>query len=345
MSKIRILVLLSVLVAAAGFWSYQAGIISEPDFGVKDRGDWNNVDSSEIEIESTVWINNQNPASLNLREPKLDYSLIMNDVKLAHGTKKGLNIEEGNRTIKFHTSLIQDNLRIWWVKHMRNDEVSSLKVPVQLHLNIGPFPFALKGSTYEDKVETDIEGSLDSSVSQMKGVYEGPKLLPGDSSLARQSRPEIEIVDAEAAFGKIELNQTQILSEIKVKNRNQYPIPAPKFTGNLEMNEVRLAEWDAKSHDKSKNGNEIFIGPGETEDISFRIDIDNSKIDNWLISHIRKEEYSKAEMEIQLKLEAEGVSFTVPKDEGIKCRFNLQTAILEDDQKPSSKFEGCGNPF
>lgn len=345
MNKIRDLVLVSALVLAIGFLSYQAGIIGEPGIGVEDRGEWDSVDSSEIKVESSVWVDNQNPVSVNLRNIRLDYSLLMNDVRLAHGTKDGLNIRQGNQTIDFHTSIIQGNIQEWWVKHVRNEELSRFKMPLHLSSDIGPSKFTLNGLTYTDKVETNIEGSIDSSVSQMKGIYKGPKLLPGNSSLARQSRPEIEIVNAEANFGKINMNKTQILFQIDLRNRNQYPIPAPQLTGDLKMNDVEIAEWDANSYDKSNAVDDILFEPGETENLSFKTDIDNKKIEDWLTSHIRREEYSEAEVEIKFKFESETASFTVPQNEGITCSFDLQTAILEDDQKTMSKFNSCQNPL
>jgi LEA14-like dessication related protein len=345
MSKFRTLFLLVSVTLATGFISYQTGIISKPGFGVADRGDWDQVNQDEIVIESSFWINNQNPATLDLRNPEVEYSLLMNDIELAEGTKKGLEIDKGNQTVEFHTSLNQKNIQNWWVKHMKNSETSHLEVPVQLSFDIAGFPVKLNGPRYTDSVETDIEGSIDSSVSQIQGTYQGPKLLPGDSTLAEESRPEIEIVDAEAGFGDINMNRTQLVFDMDVKNSNPYPIPAPEFTGNLEMNSIRLAEWNTNTYDTTEGSEEIIIQSGEVEDISFRADIDNSKIDEWLTSHIRREENTQAEIEIKLRFEAEGISFTVPKGEGITCGFKIQTAILEDNQKPSSEFTGCNNPL
>ena len=322
-----------------GFVGLQSGIVEKPGFGVADIGDWDNTDNSEIEIESQVWVDNQNPVGLKLEQTRLEYGLEMNKVKLAEGTKEGFNIKEGNQTVKFHTSLIQDNLQEWWVSHMKNDEKSDVEIPVKVGLT-GPIPFTIGETTYTDTVETDIEASINSSASQIKGVYEGPKLLEGDSLFSEMSRPQIEVVDAGAGFGEINNSHTPLIFNLDIKNMNIYPIPEPKFEGSLDLNNVRVAEWDASSRNSGKT-----IDPGETEEVSFQIDIDNSKIDDWLVTHVRNQEYSTAELHLRLQFETDYGSITAPGEESLKCSFGLETAILEDNQKTGSELEGCEMPF
>lgn len=337
--KISRIISLILTFSVIGFVGFQTGMLDKPGFGVADIGDWETADNAEIEIESEVWVNNQNPIGLSLEQTRLEYGLKMNEVKLAEGTKEGFSVQKGNQTVEFHTSLLQNNLQEWWVRHMRNDERSNLVVPMKVALT-GPIPLTIGETTYTDTVETDIESSLNNSASQIEGVYEGPQLLEGDSFLSELSRPEVEVTDATANFGEITMSQTQLIFKIDIKNRNIYPIPAPKFEGNLDLNNIRLAEWEANSATRTET-----IDPGKTKEVSFQADIDNSRIDEWLVTHIRNQEYSEAKLELRLRFETDGGSITVPTDESLTCNFGLETAILVDRQESASEFEGCETPF
>jgi LEA14-like dessication related protein len=345
MNKLRDLIIVMVLLTGTGFAAYNAGIINKPSFGVQDRGDWKNVTDSSIQIQTTAWINNENPAGIKLSQSEISYNLKMNGVKLAHGNKKGINIEKGNQTVSITTSLLQKNIQSWWVTHMKNNEKSNLVVPIDLYLKLGPIPLNLNEIKYTDTIQTDIESILDSSAAQINGKYTGPSLALESNGFSEQSRPEIRITDTEARFGKVNQKRTELVFETSIENLNEYPIPVPEFKGDIRMNDVTVSDWRANNYRASDVGDEAVISPGETEDIKFKADLDNTKIDDWLTTHVRKDEQSNGQVEIKLVFNVGDTEFTIPQGEGLKCSFSFQTGILEDNQQTSPDFGGCRSPY
>lgn len=328
----RIVLSLLVLGAAGGAAAYQQGVLAKPEYGVIDRGDWRTVTEKSISIESRAWVYNDNPISLNLSSMKARYYLSMNGVKLAEGSKSGLEIEKGNQTVTLTTELIQNRLPKWWVRHVRRGERSTAVISASLQNSVLGVPFKVDGLKYSTDIETNIESTMNQTVQETRGRYSGP-------SIAGITRPEIEVLDGSAEFSGVDRGSTELEVNLVVHNPNNYPIPAPGLDGELELNGVEIADYRQQPDQMG----DARIDPGESQELKFTVDLDNDRMARWLETHVRADEKSSGSFTTRLLFEVSGISFTVPRD-GLKCSFKVQTAILEDGQKPGSSFEGCETP-
>lgn len=325
---------LVVAVAGIGGAAYATGVIQKPSAGLVDRGDW--VLDDEIKVESSAYVHNPNPLTLNVSSLEARYRLKMNGIRLAKGKKSGLYIPENeNRTLKFRTRLKTENIPKWWVSHLRNEEESALEVPIKASLKIGPLPLSFSGYSYTDTISTDVEGILSESLSKLEGTYS--RQLGPDVGLEANNF-KIEIVDAGARFGKINARYTELVIPLEIKNVNNYAIPTPQLTGNLKMNGVKIAEFTANNVETSSDTN---IPAGETREVTIRAKMSNQNIDEWFESHVRKREKTDAELNIFLGFDIGGTSIQIPSDNGMTCRFSFATKILADKKADAEGFKGC----
>jgi LEA14-like dessication related protein len=329
----KILAVLGILVLAG------AGIalaVEKPGYGLEDRGDWADTTDDSINISSQGYVHNPNSFGLNISSLNIAYRLKMNGVELAKGGKEGLNIAaEDNNTLEVQTELDPEKVPEWWVSHMNNNEVSKLEVPLTADLTVLGKPISVDGITYTDSIETDLESKMDNAVSQVKGTYSW------SPTSAEISETEIEIVDGSAEFGKVTEETTPLLVTFEVRNPNSYPIPAPQFNGELNMNSIQVAEWQANEVTVTKAPENGVIAPGETQDVKLKVDMSNERIDDWFVSHADQMERSEGEINLRLGFDIAGQTFEIPRNGGLSCDFSFQTGILVDGQESDSEFSGC----
>jgi LEA14-like dessication related protein len=325
-------------VIGVGSVAFASGVVQVPQAGLADKGDWGQVTEDSINITSIGYIHNPNSFEVNLSSLDVTYRLKMNGISLAEGGKNGLAIEkETNQSISVDTRLKPGKVPQWWAAHLRSGEESRLKVPLNVELKVFSFPLKLSGYSYTDTIRTDLESKMDKAVSQLEGSYSWSLTDAGFTETS------IEVMDGSAKFGKVTSEATNLIVDLKVHNPNDHAIPVPQFNGNLEMNDVTVAEWQANEVTVTNAPSSGKIDAGETREVKLKVEMSNEKIDEWFVSHAANRESTEGAVNIFLGFEIAGQTLTLPRD-GIDCGFSFQTGILVDNQSSSSSFSGCSYP-
>lgn len=311
------------------------GLTQKPSFGVEDRGDWQEVNSENISVTSKVWVNNPSKLKVNYTDVELQYRVLMNGVILVEGQHNQIQIEKGNQTKNINSTLLQDRIPYWWASHVRNNETSQMQIPLTVKAGIGPATVPFHAVVYQDKVETDLIGVINQGIEQTEGTYSYGEEVPVYST-----GPEIEIVDGSAEWGQVSTEKTNLQLDLQMRNPNSYPLPVPGTAGNVEMNQVDMLEWSNEEARVIQSPDDNMIASGETEEITFQIEMDNSEVDNWLTSHVRNDERTEGSLNMKLLFEVQDQQITLPPGEGLRCGFSFQTNILED-QSSTSSFDEC----
>ncbi|WP_255192869.1 Water stress and hypersensitive response domain-containing protein [Natronobeatus ordinarius] len=317
---------------------FAAGVLGVPDAGLEDNA-WGEVDDERIEVVTTVWIDNPNPG-LSAGDAALDYALALNDVRLAEGSKAGIDVPEGNHTTTLHTDLYYERIPVWWVTHIENDEVSDLAVEAQTHVSVGPLSGSPTG-THTDTVETDLEELIADSLTEMEGEHTASPVELDDGPVTETVEPRVVIEDTDAEWGAVTEDETELHATFHVHNPNPYPLATPAFTGDLELNDVPVAAWDAGDAEVLEGPDDAIILPGETEELTFAITLDNDRVAEWFATHVDADERSVVAFTAQLAVSVNGHTVTVPADgEAVRCTYEMQTAIFVD-QESGLEREGC----
>lgn len=327
---------LTTLITIAGGAGYAATTFEAPSFGVTDIGDWQNITEESITVSSKFWINNPNPVGLSLGFIDLEYTAEANNITLARGSINEVNLGTGNNTKTLETELLQENIPQWWVSHLKNRENSTISAPVNVKTPAKSF----STEAFSKNVETNITSRIEKSLSSMEGSYKGPSIQTTRSGITVEVRPELEVRDFKASWGEISSERSQVLMDMKVHNPNSYAVPTPSFGGSASLNNVTMANWTANAEPLTTLAENGMIAPGETEDLRFTVGLKNQKMDEWLESHIERDEYTDADINVHLMFRFEGEEFKVPAG-GMSCRIEIQTGILVDNQTQKFKNRGC----
>ncbi len=326
-SPLTLLILAVTLTGGGVGAAYHAGMIEVPEVSMADVGSWGDVTDKHVEIVTTVDVDNPNSFAIDLQPVGVGYRVYMNDVLMARGSKQGERIPQGSSSIDVTTQLIQTNIPDWWVAHMENDEVTTVRAEAAVDLETPVYSHTFEGIEYTHEITTDFIPIMEQAVSGLEGSYEysatGIDIVD----------PEIRIEDTGAAWGDITQDTTELRVTLHVNNPNAYPLPVPEFVGKLVMNGVTVAEWQANDVDVVNAPENGLILPQETEEITLSIDLQHEAITDWLTAHIDQHEYTQGTMQSRMAFTLEGETFYLPPQGALHCRFQFWTGILEDQQQ------------
>lgn len=324
------------------------GVLGLPETELTDNR-WGEVDGQDVDVVTEVGLENPNPFGFG-GEADVVYDVELEGVRLAEGEGTDLEVDSGQNSLNFTTTLFAENLSVWWGRHLNNGEVSGLVADATADASLGP----LSGShstTIEDEIGTDIEGALDESTDEFEGEYS-----PTRSGF--DIEPSVTVEDATTEWGEVTNETTEIVTTVTITNDNEVtPVPTPAFAGGVEMNGESLADWEASEvrildgAGDELVGDQALIPAGETEQRTFVAEMDNENVSVWFPTHVDREqpasdpgvEFSEMVVTAQLAFEINGERFTIPPGgQAIACGFDMTTTIFVD-QEGGIEPRGCGS--
>jgi LEA14-like dessication related protein len=320
----------ALVVVVALLWL--SGVVGVPDAGL-EHNSWGEVDDERIEILTTVWIDNPNPLG---SESDVEYEVELAGVQIAAGSETGVDVPPGRTTRTFSTDVDSQQIQPWWSRHLSNGEVSTLVVDTTVHTSVGPFPVS-RSDTYEEEIDTDIEGALDRGFSQFEGSYTADTDAPDWTGID----PTVEVENVTARWGEVTNETSEMAVTVRIRNPNRYPIPVPGFTGSVAFNDVPLADWTADEVELRNVSEDALIDSGEAEQRTFLIEMDNGNLPEWFGTHVDNGEYTRVVVSGSFALTVDGYEVTLPPGgPGITCEFDLTTSIFVD-QEGGMSFDRC----
>jgi len=119
---------------------------------------WGEVSAAETNIDMRFVVYNPNAYPIPVSE--LSYRATMNGIEMGNGTTEGQGVipPGETRTIRATTTLNNDNIDEWWVSHLRNDQVTDLRIDfsARFELPTETVDVPLDPLTYTRTIETDI---------------------------------------------------------------------------------------------------------------------------------------------------------------------------------------------
>lgn len=289
---------------------------------------WGPVDEDEVTVNTTLEVDNPNPVGLGMGVDSVDYVLVMNDVPLAEGAVGEVDLPTGTSTTNLTTAVAVDRIPEWWATHVDRGEQSDLDIEATIHAGVGPISRS-PTITHSDTVETDLEQTMADAVEEFEGNYTGPTIGIDPITI----EPQINIVDSDATWGEVDEAETQILLHFTIHNPNDYPIPVPTFAGSMEFNEVVIGDWDANDVDLVEGPEDAFIPSESQREVILGVTIDNQRFAEWFPTHVDNEERTTARINAQLAIQLSGFTILLPPgDDAISCTYDIQTAILIDQE-------------
>ncbi|MHB9286283.1 LEA type 2 family protein [Halobacteriales archaeon Cl-PHB] len=259
-------VLVLGILVGAGFL---LGFVGVPTVeAVENRFD--SVNDTTTTIDTNLVINNPNPIGISLGDTSVDYTVLMNEVQMANGSKHGLSIGSGNSSIAFESYMDNGNIPRWWYTHITNGETTEVLVDADVSVGL------LGGKTISlpqrQTIETDIVGQFNDSTTRSV-----------DADVPLVSDPVLYINETQATIGSnVTLERTPLDMAFTVYNPKSYPYTVSKVGYEIRMNDVTVGEGATEQG---------YTIPGNTEKtLETTTVIKNENLDDWWVSHLERDQ-------------------------------------------------------
>ena len=309
-----VLGVLVAIVAVIGLGGL-AGVFGAPSVEQAENR-FGGVNASTTTIETNVTVSNPNPVGARLGGVSVNYTVAMNELAMARGTKSGVGLETGNSTLSFTTLLRNERIPDWWVSHIRNGERTTLRVQADLRSTLLGQSVSVTPVTRE--IDTDLLASF---------ATDEPQPVTTDAPVGN---PVVVIEETDAAWGAVSEAETPVELMLTVHNPNQYPVVISRIGYDAAMNDIAVGEGATESG--------VTIPPGATKPVEARAAIDNQHLDEWWVSHIERNQVSTLRIQFFVTLDLSAVG-------GGEVRVPLRpmTTTIETDffgNKPAGATSG-----
>ncbi|SNZ13219.1 LEA14-like dessication related protein [Natronoarchaeum philippinense] len=312
-SKLRIAgtVALSVVVvigAAAGL-----GVLGVPSVAAVDN-EFAGVNNSTTTIETDLVVSNPNPVGITLGDVRIDYTVSMNDVRVATGDREGVSLAPGNSTTELTTQMDNQQIPPWFASHVRNGEQSQLTVDANVTAErLG----RSKQFTITRPIQTDLLGQFSSN--ETRPVRADDSALTGSPLV---ESPVMYVNETDAEWGAVTSEETPINVDFVAYNPQDYPLTVSSIDYEITMNDVLVGQGSSETN--------AAIPSEATERVQTRTAITNANLDEWWASHLENDQVTDLQIRFYATVEVEGQSFRVPV-RALDHQDTIETHIFEDN--------------
>jgi len=246
---------------------------------------WGDVNDEYTEIVSNAEVSNPYPIAIPLSDVEVE--IFMNGVLMGHGNAVGdTTISSPSDTLTLSIKLINERLVDWWVSHIERGEETVMKIKTNLVFSIFGY-----------KLRIPIERSTTFQTTFLSSIS------PEGVSLNVGGVKAIEVKDARIKWGEVDRSRTQIIVSAVIKNNLPVPIPVKFMEYEVSMNGIKMGEGRVVS--------DAVIKPMKSEAVEFVMEMDNSKIPEWWVSHIKNGEKTTVSIKAKVGIEVEGREYSV----------------------------------
>jgi len=282
---------LGLVVGAA----FVGGLVGVPSVEQVDNR-FGAVNDTHTEVRTDLVIHNPNPVGVRLGDTSVNYTVAMNDIRMAGGDKRGVGIGTGNSTVNLTTHLRNERIPAWWASHVRGGERTDLTVSATVQPG-----FVGRSATFQpaaETIETDLLGQFNSTADR-----------PVNAGIALVDDPVLVVQRTNASWGNVTDAETPIDLEFEVYNPKAAPVAVSNVGYDISMNGVQVGEGELAETES--------IPPKTARVVETPTVIDNDRLDEWWVTHVRNDQTTELRIDFYAEVELPGISETVrvPLDE------------------------------
>ncbi|UPW01458.1 LEA type 2 family protein [Halorussus gelatinilyticus] len=299
LGKVAAVFAVGLVVSAAGVGAaLSTGVVSpQPPTVESVENEWGEISAERTGIDTTVVVNNPNGVGVP-GVVGVSYDVSMNDVQMASGKTGGVSLSPGRNELTLQTHIDNEKIPAWWASHINNGEKTTLSVDPSVKA-----AFLSKGLPAQNRTfETDMLSSFESQSGQSVEVN-------GQTVLA--------VEETDASWGRATRNETPLQFTGTVRNPNGAPVEFSKLGYEVSMNDVTVAE--------GTTGEPVEIAANSTDTIRINATLDNRKLDEWWVSHLRNDETTRLNVSVFAVAETDSGTERVP------LPFLSQRVVFETD--------------
>ena len=301
MKKLRIIGIIFLIFIGIIIIGFITGILSIPSVkNINNR--WGNISDDNTEIISSIKIENNNPFKIILPRVKVDYTLKMNNIKMANGKIENINLQKGDTTIEVTSYLNNKRIPDWWISHIKNNETTIVDIEPIVVIDVEFAEPHIDTPSKTISVNTNLLG--DFNIFEEKIIEIGPV--------------NITMKNVNAEWGNVNNETTELIFNVTMYNPIPKNISMPQIRYNISMNNIVIGNGSI---------NDNLILKANNDSIIYLITlIDNTLIDDWFVSHLQNNESSNLNITISSVIGYEGISFKI--DDFLIYTHEFNTDIL-----------------
>ncbi|EMA55966.1 MULTISPECIES: LEA type 2 family protein [Halococcus] len=284
------------------------GVIERPSI-VDSESRFAGVNASTTVVDTDVVVTNPNPIGVRLSNTTVGHTITMNDIEMGTGKKNGFELSDGNTTIGLTTAIDNQRIPAWWASHVANGERSQVVATARVRSSL----LGRTASVSEtETIETHITDGFNSTESR-----------PVNANLPLVDDPVLVVDRTSATWGEVTDEATPLATEIVVSNPTSIPYAISRIDYEVTMNDVTVGNGTtARGYTVPAGGQETIRGD---------VAIDNSKLDEWWVSHIEREQQTELQVDFTAVVELpDGETVRVPLDE-LGYTTQVETDVLAAD--------------
>jgi len=319
-SKLRIAATALGALVVAGGAAVALGVVGVPTVESVDN-EFGDVNDTTTVVVTDLTVRNPNPVGTGFLDASATYTVQMNDVRMAEGEKRNLNLQPGENEVRLETYM--DNRRIpdWWVTHIRNGERTEVAIDARI-----------RSGAVGQSVPVERTQSINTSMIARFNSTE-TREVEGDSPVF--SDPMLYVNETRGSWGNVTEAETPVNTAFVAYNPKSVPYTVTQIRYEITMNGVTVGEGTSER--------EYVIEPGTSEEISTRTAIRNDRLDDWWVTHLRNDETTQLRIEFAATVEAEDpssltgetVSVDVPLD-SITHEETIETDMLGSENESAA---------
>ena len=281
--------------------------------------DWGTVTPERTEVETQIRVDN--PALLRIGESVADvtYTVSLNGIEAANGTKEGVHLSNRRNVVNVSTRLDNDDIPEWWATHVNRNGTTTVRVDSTVTVERLGVGLPATSMTRTRTVKTDLLEPLRVEQRRTFDAF-GRRLLV--------------VNDTDAHWGHATVERTPLNASATVTNPTSVPIPITNVSYTIRTNGVVIGSGEAAQR--------TVIPPGATRTIEASAVIDNSKLDEWWVTHRQNGGRSQLTVDFYATVRTGGETRRVHLD-FLSYRRTFETNLLGSDTSAANGSTGRGN--
>ncbi len=282
--RIAVLALAGVLVVAAvyGFFVFERPSVESVD------NEWGAVEENRSEVRTEIAVDNPWLLGVADSAANVEYTVALNDVVFATEEEKRVSLGDDD-TLTTSTWVNNDRIPEWWVTHVNNDETTTVTVDPSVVVRFAGVKLPAESLTRNRTFQTDLLAPLQTEETRRFSAY---------------GRTVFVVNETNAQWGQATTERTPVNASATVTNSLPVPVPVTEVQYTVRMNGVVVGTGQAAE--------QTVIPAESTRTLEARAFIDNSKLDEWWVTHLRNDQTTRMSVAFDATVRYGGVERTLP---------------------------------
>ncbi|MFC7316251.1 LEA type 2 family protein [Halomarina halobia] len=301
----RVVAVVVVVLLLAGT-AYGLVAVDRPRVEAVDN-DWGTVTQEWTEVETRIQV--ANPALLRVGDAVADveYTLSLNGIGMAHERTRSVDLSGERDVVHLSTRVDNDDIPEWWASHVERNETTTVRVDPTVAVEYAGVRVPAESWTRTRTVETDLLEPLRTGENRR---------------ITASNRTLLIVNDTDARWGNATVERTPIHASATVTNPTPVAVPVTDIEYTIRMNGIVVGNGTAAEP--------TVVPPGETRTLETRAVIDNSRLDEWWVTHLRNDETTRMTVDFYATVELFGNRYRLPL-ESLSYERTFHTDILGSD--------------